>query len=360
MTNKALKTIKTDILPHKEDFFLSLINNNYSMHTVDNYRRDLGLLELFLGANSVKFKGIDKLLVDKFKGYLRTGQHLLDIDKYKTTGSPENVEQIRHGKKSSSKGSRNGKSKDSGLDSRSINRVLSAIRSFLAFLIDIDYEVPLAPNAIKFIKTTKKEKQVADFDELVSLIESPEIFETKKMIKLRNRAVLELLFSTGMRISELVNLDKSHLKISATGEILDSRLYILGKGKKQRYVYLTDRAILHLNSYLRERKDEYPALFIPYKGTRRYEEDDDLVRLSSRYIQDMIHKYRKKLGILIPTTPHSLRHGFATYLAENGANPAAIQHLLGHESLQTTTRYVHSSDKFAEKSHQKYHPLKKK
>jgi integrase/recombinase XerC len=162
-----------------------------------------------------------------------------------------------------------------------------------------------------------------------------------------------------MRISELANLDKTDLKLDVEGKkILDDKLFIMGKGKKQRYVYLTGRAILNLERYLQVRDDDLPALFLPYKGTRRKDVDIGMVRLSSRYIQDMIAKYKKRLGIQVPTTPHSLRHGFATYLAEQGANPAAIQRLLGHESLQTTTRYVHASDKYAEKSHKEYHPLK--
>lgn len=374
-------------LPLKEEYLLSLINNNYSMHTVDNYRRDLEIFELFMYMRSKEFKDIDKLLINEYKGYLRTGQHLLDIDKMekiekeklrkvsseleeisKQEKSHENdekvaeylqkVDQIIDTKESSSKGSRNGKSSSTGLNSRSINRMLSGLRSFLSFLVDLDQEVSISPTAIKFIKTEKTEKQVADFEQLVELIEAPEIFETKRNVKYRNRAILEVLFSTGMRISELINLDRESIRIDSDGfTVLDPKLYVMGKGKKQRYVYLTHRAIDNLERYLKTRDDEYPALFIPYRGQRKGSPEDGMVRVSSRYVQSMIAKYKKKLGIVIPTTPHSLRHGFATYLAEKGANPAAIQRLLGHESLQTTTRYVHASDKYAEKSHREFHPL---
>jgi len=367
---------KFDLLPNKEEYLLNLINNNYSMNTVDNYRRDLEIFELFLLMRGKVFNDVNKLLINEYKGYLRTGQHLLDIDKLEKSQmipegklpegrqvqNPEighqNSRQIRRYKESSSSGSRNGRSSSDGLHSRSINRMLSSLRAYFGYLVDSDIKIPIPPSAIKLIKTEKTEKQVADFEELVSLIESPEIFETKKMVRYRNRAILELFFSTGMRISEVVNLDRSHLKTNESGtRILDSRLYIMGKGKKQRHVYLTDRATRYLERYLKIRNDNYPALFIPYKGTRKIEGDKDMVRISSRYIQDVIAKYKKKLGILVPTTPHSLRHGFATYLAEKGANPAAIQHLLGHESLQTTTRYVHASDKYAEQSHKEFHPL---
>ena len=100
-------------------------------------------------------------------------------------------------------------------------------------------------------------------------------------------------------------------------------------------------------------------MFIPTQGSRRATENPYIVRLSQNYIQMKIAEYRRKLGIIVPTSAHSLRHGFATYLAEEGANPAAIQKLLGHSSLQTTSRYVHASDKFAEKAHRENHPLKK-
>ena len=103
------------------------------------------------------------------------------------------------------------------------------------------------------------------------------------------------------------------------------------------------------------RADEYPALFIPYRGRNvgRLK-----ARISPNYVQMKVKQYRERLGINVPTSPHSFRHGFATYLAEKGANPAAIQILLGHESLQTTTRYVHASDRYAEKTHRRFHPLK--
>ena len=99
-----------------------------------------------------------------------------------------------------------------------------------------------------------------------------------------------------------------------------------------------------------------PALFVPFHGRMKNKPG---VRLSKNFIQEKIAEYRRRLGIRVPTTAHSLRHGFATYLAENGASPVALQVLLGHESLNTTTRYVHASDKFARKVHQEKHPLKR-
>jgi site-specific recombinase XerD len=188
---------------------------------------------------------------------------------------------------------------------------------------------------------------VAEFDDLVRLIESPTSLESDLKVALRNRAMLEVLFATGMRISELCNLNRS--QVDASG-----RIFITGKGRKQRFVYLTPRAKLHLDNYLAARDDAAAALFVPYAGRNVVKPKR---RISTNYLQDRIKKYREKLKINVPTSAHSLRHGFATYLAEAGANPAAIQILLGHESLDTTTRYVHASDKYAEETHKKFHPL---
>ncbi|MBD3363104.1 tyrosine-type recombinase/integrase [Candidatus Dojkabacteria bacterium] len=371
-------------LPQKKEFLLNLVNNNYSQRTLEGYARDLLIFELFLQRYEIPFQKLSKLNINEYKGYLRNAQHLEDLDglkalerqktkaisedlpeqdkKVEFTGKENIVLEKALGtdvlRKTRSKGSRTHSKHHAGLKGSSINRMLSAIRSYLAFLIDMDEKVPIAPESIKLVKTEKRESQVAEFDQLVELIEAPEQYESRKKIRYRNRAILELLFSTGMRISELVSLDIDDLKYDPErNAILDNKIYVLGKGKKQRYVYLTDRCINYLQRYLKIREDDFPALFIPYRGSRKAEDEPASVRISQRYVQSMIKRYRKLLGILIPTTPHSLRHGFATYLAEKGANPAAIQRLLGHESLQTTTRYVHSSDKFAEKSHHKFHPL---
>ena len=150
-----------------------------------------------------------------------------------------------------------------------------------------------------------------------------------------------------MRISELVSLNKRDLNS-------EGKIFITGKGRKQRFVYLTERAEQYLDQYLGLRDDNQQALFIP---TKTRSKDRLSSRLTPRYIQERLKTYREKLRIHLPTTPHSFRHGFATYLAENGASVAAIQILLGHESLNTTTRYVNASDRFAQETHRKYHPL---
>jgi site-specific recombinase XerD len=112
-----------------------------------------------------------------------------------------------------------------------------------------------------------------------------------------------------------------------------------------------------IRHYLQSRRDHFNPLFIRYSGAIATEKNGEKMRLTARSIQRIVTKYAGRCGLPIKTSPNTLRHGFATYVAEEGANPAALQILLGHESLDTTTHYVHASDKYAEETHHKYHPL---
>ncbi len=319
---ETLKTASFSVLPHVPHFLTSILANNYSRKTYESYKRDLLTFDRFLSSemSHLSFKELDKHAIELFKAHLNS-------DDRKTT--------------------LNKKPPEGRLNSGSVNRMLSSLRRYFTYLIDMDYESPLAPTAIKLVRKEKKHGQVAELDELKKLIESPMKFEKDKLIALRNRAALETLFASGMRISELINLKRSQLDKSG-------RIFIQGKGKKQRFIYLTDRAKTHIDNYLKARGDEMPYLF-PASGMNAKDKNK---HISPNYLQMKIKRYRELLGINVPTSAHSLRHGFATYLAEQGANPAAIQILLGHESLDTTTRYVHASDKYAEKTHKDFHPLK--
>jgi site-specific recombinase XerD len=308
------------MLPYFDDFLLSLQTNNYSPETVYNYERDLRAFDQYLTESGTSFEKTDKQAIARYKAYLTSRDR-------KTAIRLTEQEKM--------------------LVSRSINRMLSVLRSYLKYLIDMDKEAPIPPEAVKLIKTERKHPQVAELNDLIRLIEAPSKLETDKHVALRNRAMLEVLFSTGMRISELCSLNRNQIDDSG-------KIFIMGKGKKQRFVYLTDRAMEHLNRYLTSRRDTNPAVFIPYSGRNV---KNTKARISTNYFQEKIKKYREKLKINVPTSAHSLRHGFATYLAEEGASPAAIQILLGHESLDTTTRYVHASDRFAQDTHRKFHPL---
>jgi len=308
-------------LPYLDDFLLNLKTNNYSQETIYNYERDLEILENFLIENKKEFDDINKKSILNYKAYLNS----------KDRKTPKSA----LGKKR--------------LGGFSINRNLSSIRSYLRFLADMDYKAPISPDMVKLVKTIKKHPKISDFEEIIKIIEAPMQFEKNKKVALRNRAIFEMLFSTGMRISELISLKKEQID-------KNGRIFILGKGKKERFVYLTPRAQKHLKNYLEIRGIvDSIYLFIPFMGKNVQEKDK---KISATYLQTKIKKYRELLGINLPISCHSIRHAFATYLAENGANPAAIQILLGHESLDTTTRYVHASDRYAEKTLRKFHPLK--
>lgn len=310
-------------LPLVDEFLLSLQTNNYSPETIYNYELDLQTFTYFLDNELKKdFSSFCKSDVEQYKAYL------LSSDR-KTAILEEEAQQK--------------------LQSGSVNRLLSSLRSYLKFLIFQDFPAPVVPDNIRLVKKENKHYKVAELDDLVRLIESPLYLEKDPIVSARNRAMLEVLFATGMRISELLSLNK--IDIDHSGKI-----FIKGKGKKERFVYLTERALFYINQYLGVRNDTSLALFVPQKGKRKGSRD---CRISTNYLQAKIKVYREKLGIIVPTSAHSLRHGFATYLAEEGASPVAIQMLLGHESLNTTTRYVNASDKFAQDSHKRFHPLAK-
>jgi len=308
-------------LPDLDDFLLNLQTRNLSEETVYNYERDLKVFENFLDEIKIPFEKINKKTILNYKAYLISRDR-----KTPKLHSPKKR-----------------------LASFSINRMLSSLRSYLKFLTSIDYEVPIPPNAIELTKTEKKIPKIGEFEEIVKLIEAPSQFEKNKIVNLRNRAMLETLFSTGVRVSELLNIKLSDIDKSG-------RIFVRGKGKKERFVYLTPRAQKHIKNYLEIRgESDSPYLFLPYRGKNIHRKEK---KLSSNYLEEKVKRYRELLGLNIPITVHGIRHAFATYLAESGASPVAIQILLGHESLDTTTRYVHASNRYAEKIFRKYHPLR--
>src|SRR5258708_8496237 len=300
-------------LPLIDDFFLYLQTNNYSPATIYDYKNELSIFDAYIKNRFLRFNLLNKKALFDFKVCL-----------YSEDRRTPSTNEVVRGKLSTS----------------SINRCISTLRSYLRFLIDQDYPTPIVPDMIRVLRRDRPHAHVAEFKDLVALIELPSQIEMKQEAKLRNRAILELLFATGLRISELINLNR--IDFNDLG-----KMFILGKGRKERYVYLTERAKLHLKQYVISRTDNNQALFVSLKGER----------LCPRHVQERIRFYRLHLKINVRITPHSLRHGFATYLAEQGASPTAIQVLLGHESLETTTRYINVSDQFAQETHRRFHPL---
>lgn len=309
-------------LPYLDDYLLHLQTDNASEKTLKNYVSDLRVFERFLDEDLGKpFPKFSRRDVDLYKAFLVSR----DRKTARGTRQPRVL-----------------------LSARTVNRMLSAFRSFLAYLIAQDLSCPVPPDSVTLVKTPRQKTRVAELEEFKQLLEAPTRFETNPFIAARNRALFETVFATGMRISELLSLNRDH--IDGTG-----RMFVRGKGKKERFVYLTPRAEKHLRVYLGLRSDDFPALFIPRRGRNAGKRD---ARLSPNYVEMTLQRYRERLRINVPVTVHSFRHAFATYMAEQGASPAALQILLGHESLDTTTKYVNPSDRFAEETHRKFHPLK--
>jgi site-specific recombinase XerD len=341
-------------LPLLEDFLLFLTTSNYSKTTIRNYERDLLVFEKFLNDNNFEFTNITKKTITIYQADLMAeDRQLLKLKKNKQSAKP--------------------------LEPKTINRMLTSIRSYFVYLIDNDYPCPLLPQQIKLMKLGKYKLHLPDLETLIQFIEAPRHLEKNLFIGLRNQTILELIFASGMRISEV-----THLTIEQINQD-DSRILIRGKGNKQRFVYLTPRAKAILDQYLQARQEvikealpsqyqtgeyinKFQYVFITKKTFDTLDEqikDQTLPssllnsHISENYLQSKIKSYRLLLNIPYPISAHTLRHGFATYLAESGANPAAIKVLLGHESLETTTKYVHASDNYAKDTHENFHPLKK-
>ncbi|MCD6194757.1 tyrosine-type recombinase/integrase, partial [bacterium] len=222
---------------------------------------------------------------------------------------------------------------------------LIALRAFLRFLAKQDI-ASLAPEKIELPKTEEKEISFLEPEEVKDLFKS--VPDSGKVSHLRDRVILEVLYSTGLRVSELVSLNKDDINLKR------EEFSVKGKGGKIRVVFLTPSAKEWLKRYLEKREDMDRALFVRTKGR-----GNDL-RLSTRSVERMISFYAKKAGLAKKVTPHTLRHSLATAMLRGGADLRAVQSLLGHSSITTTQRYTHVTDEHLKEVHQKYHPQNKK
>lgn len=222
-----------------------------------------------------------------------------------------------------------------------------ALRSFLKYLAKNDIKT-ISAEKIELPKIDDREIEILSKEELDRLISST---DGKLLVDLRDKAIIETLFSTGLRVSELAKLtiEKINLK---TGEF-----NIKGKGGKTRLVFLSLKARQAIKEYLKirrkKRKDNCPALFI--RLDRRSKSKNNNLNLSVRSIQRIIEKRAKQAGIVKKVTPHSLRHSFATDLLINGADIRSVQAMLGHSSIQTTQVYTHISNRQLKEVHQAFH-----
>ncbi len=222
---------------------------------------------------------------------------------------------------------------------------LIALRGFLGYLSKRDIN-SLSPEKIELPKISRKQVTFLHYDEIERLISE---IDTSDESGLRDRAIIELLFSSGLRVSELINLNRDHINTKRR------EFMVRGKGNKDRPVFISESASNHVTNYLESRLDNLPPLFLSYSRNNISSMTGDYRRLSARSIQRMISKYTRLAGITKHVSPHTMRHSFATDLLMNGADIRSVQVMLGHSSISTTQVYTHVTDEHLREIHEKFH-----
>lgn len=222
---------------------------------------------------------------------------------------------------------------------------LIALRGFLNYLSKRD--IPsLASNKIELPKVSRKQVTFLHYDEIERLIEQ---ITTDNETGLRDRAIIELLFSSGLRVSELVNLNREHINT------VRREFMVRGKGQKDRPVFISESASQHVQNYLKSRADSLPPLFLSYSRNIESSTNGDYRRLGARSVQRIINRYTKLANITKHVSPHTMRHSFATDLLMNGADIRSVQVMLGHSNISTTQIYTHVTDEHLREVHEKFH-----
>lgn len=221
-----------------------------------------------------------------------------------------------------------------------------ALRSFLRYLLVQRDTLTLSPDKIELPKQSSRSVNFLDSRQVERLLNSPQI---SNRIGLRDRAILETLFSTGLRVSELISLNRDHIDLKR------QEFGVRGKGNKLRVVFLSDTAAQWIRRYLQSRQDNFKPLFIRYSGRVHTAKNGEKMRLTARSIQKIVIKYVKRCGLAIKVSPHTLRHSFATDLLMGGADIRSVQEMLGHESIRTTQVYTHVTNRHLKEVHKAFH-----
>jgi len=222
---------------------------------------------------------------------------------------------------------------------------LIALRGFLSYLSKRDIR-SLSSDKIELPKISRRQVTFLHYDEVEQLLANINI---DSEAGLRDRAIVELLFSSGLRVSELINLNREHINTTRR------EFMVRGKGQKDRPVFVSESASMCVNDYLQKRNDSLPPLFISYSRNNETTTSGNYRRLGARSIQRIINKYARLAGITKHVSPHTMRHSFATDLLMNGADLRSVQAMLGHSSIATTQIYTHVTDKHLKEIHEKYH-----
>ncbi len=301
-----LSTWKLRFLEHLE------IERNCSRLTVRNYDHYLTQLENFLKTGGKANPSVDDITQDSVRGFRlalarRPGIH----------GEMKAVTQAYY---------------------------VIALRSFLKWLIKNDVEV-LQPEKLDVPKSKSHSLKFLDGDQVERLLNQP----LSSLGGDRDKAILELLFSTGLRVSELVALNREQIN-------LETREFgIVGKGGRSRIVFISKRAAKSLDKYLKSRLDKYRPLFVRQLRKTEITADDEKVRLTTRSVQRLVKKYVGKARLPVGATPHTLRHSMATDLLRSGADLRSVQEILGHKNIATTQIYTHITNARLREVHEKYH-----
>lgn len=294
---------KVDFLEYLE------IEQNRSQKTIRNYDHYLTRLTDFAG--DIKVSDIDPELIRKWRLWLnRLGTNVSDE-----------------------------------LQKNTQNYHLIALRSFLKFCAKRDIKA-LPADKVELAKTVRKQVTFLSPEELQRLFEQPDV---SSLSGLRDRAILELLFSSGLRVSELVGLDREHINLKRR------EFMVRGKGQKDRPIFISPDAAEWIQNYLNKRTDTSRPLFARYSGKKAVDTSGNFHRLTARSVQRMVAKYALLAGITKHVSPHTLRHSFATDLLMNGADLRSVQALLGHSNISTTQIYTHVTDPHLKNVHEKFH-----
>lgn len=294
---------KTDFLEYLE------VEQNRSQKTIANY--DHYLTRLIDFAGDIKVSDINADLVRKWRIWLnRLGTNSTDE-----------------------------------LQKSTSNYHLIALRSFLKFCAKRD--VPALPaDKIELARTKRKQVTFLNEDELERMFAQPDVTTTQGT---RDRAILELLFSSGLRVSELVALNRDHINLKRR------EFMVRGKGQKDRPIFISPAAAQWIDAYLVQRTDNGRPLFIRYSGVKKVDTSGNFQRLTVRSVQRLVSHYALVAGITKHVSPHTLRHSFATDLLMNGADLRSVQAMLGHSNISTTQIYTHITDPHLKSVHERFH-----
>lgn len=301
-----ISALKTDFLEYLE------IEQNRSQKTIANY--DHYLTRLIDFAGDINVSDIDTELIRKWRLWLnRLGTNTSD-ELQKTTQ----------------------------------NYHLIALRSFLKFCAKRSIDT-LPADKIELARTKRTQVTFLNEGEMDRLLQEPDI---SKEGGLRDRAILELLYSSGLRVSELVGLNRDHVNLKRR------EFMVRGKGQKDRPIFISSEAASWVEKYLDKRADNSVPLFVRVGGSKKIDRSGNHLRLTARSVQRMVSRYALLAGITKHVSPHTLRHSFATDLLMNGADLRSVQAMLGHSNISTTQIYTHVTDPHLKQVHEQFHRRK--